>query len=221
MDGELRDRLVDYATELFAPEDEVMRWVRRETERRGFPSIAISPMEGRLLAVIAAATGARRLLELGTLGGYSTLWQLSLLPEDARLVTVEREEDRAALAEEAFRRAGVAGRVEVRVGDAGETLDRLLEARDAEGNGTFDFVFLDADKTNYPTYLQQITRLLSPGGVLAADNVFWDGRVLDSPPEDESTRGIQDFNRRLARSSLFDTAVSPVRDGLVIAHFRG
>lgn len=221
MDQELRDRLVKYATDLFAGEDEVLRWVRRETERRGFPAIAISPLEGRLLAVLTAATGARRLLELGTLGGYSALWQLSLLPPEARMVTVEREEDRAALAGEAFRRAGVADQVDVRMGDAGDVLGRLLEQRDREGDVGFDFVFLDADKENYPVYLQHLGRLLAPGAILAADNVFWDGRVLESPAGDEATRGIQEFNRRLARSSLFEAVAVPVRDGLVVARYTG
>lgn len=220
MDEELRDRLEAYATDLFAGEDEVLRWVRNETERRDFPSIAISPLEGRLLAVLAAATGARRLLELGTLGGYSALWQLSLLPAEARMVTVELQSERADLAREAFRRAGVSERVDVRVGHAGEVLDDLIEDRDRGAEG-FDFVFLDADKENYPVYLQKLGRILAPDAILAADNVFWDGRVLESPPEDESTRGIRDFNRRLARSSLFETAVVPVRDGLAVARFTG
>ncbi len=221
MDEELREGLEAYATDLFAGEDEVLRWVREESERRGFPAIAISPLEGRFLAVLAAATGARRLLELGTLGGYSALWQLSLLPPEARMTTVELEKARADLAREAFRRAGVADRVEVRVGHAGEVLDAVLEDRDREGGDRFDFAFLDADKENYPVYLQKLSRLLEPGAILAADNVFWDGRVLESPPEDSSTRGIQEFNRRLAGSSLFDTAVVPVRDGLAVARFRG
>lgn len=221
METELMERCVEYAEGLYAGESRGQRWILREVERRGFPRIEVSPLEGRILAVLVAVSGARRLLELGTLGGYSALWMLSAAPEDARLVTVERDPERAELAREAFRRAGVQGRVELRGGDAGEVLEELGAAPAGSGP-PFDFVFLDADKENYPRYLEMLPRLLAEGGVLAADNVFWDGRVLDPREDDDAaTRGIREFNDALAGSSSFVPTVIPVRDGLTVASYTG
>lgn len=221
MKPETMERCVEYARDLYAGDSPTQRWILREVERRGFPRIEVSPVEGRILAVLVALSGARRLLELGTLGGYSALWLLTAAPEDARLVTVERDPDRGQLAREAFRRAGVQERVDLRIGEAGEILRELSRAPSGTGP-PFDFAFLDADKENYPRYLEQLSGLLAQGGVLAADNVFWDGRVLDPPEEDDpATRGIREFNRELASSAEFVPAVIPVRDGLTVASFRG
>lgn len=219
MEPETMDRCVEYAEGLYAEDTDVRRWLVRETDRRGFPAINVSRLEGRILAVLVAVTEARRLLELGTLGGYSALWMMSESPPDARLVTVEREPGRAELAREAFRRAGVADRVDLRLGDAADVLAELSRPTAAAGP-PFDFVFLDADKENYPSYLERLPGMLAPGAVLAADNVFWDGRVLEPEEEDEpTTRGIRRFNEALARSPHFTAAVVPVRDGLTVARY--
>lgn len=215
MDGAALERSVAYAGELYAPETETQRWIRRELEGRGFPLIQISPLEGRLLAVLASLVGAERLLEVGTLGGYSALWLLSLLPSSAELVTLEREPPHADLAREAFERAGVAEQVELRVGDAREELEELAGAR------AFDLVFVDADKESYPAYLEASVALLRPGGLLTADNVFWKGKVADPSEEDASTRAMRVFNRRLSEDPRFEGVIVPVRDGLTVARFRG
>lgn len=220
MDGETLERCQAYAEGLYARETDVRRWILREMERRDFPRIQVSAMEGRILALLARLSNATRLLEVGTLGGYSALWLLSLLPEDARLVTVERDERHAELAREAFRRAEEEDRTRLRVGDAREVLEQLSVEAD-RGEQAFDFVFLDADKENYPVYLERLKTLLRPGGVIAADNVFWEGRVLEERPEDASTRGIRRFNRMLAEDEAFETAVVPIRDGLSVAWYRG
>lgn len=220
MDAETLERCVAYAEDLYAGESETHRWVARETEARGFPSIQVSPLEGRLLGLLARLADVARILEVGTLAGYSALWMLSALPEEAELVTVEKEEDRAELAREAFRRAGVAGRVEVKVGDAADVLEEMAVGR-RRASATFDMAFLDADKARYPAYLDRLTTLVRPGGLITADNVFWDGRVVDEAEDDADTRGIREFNRRLAEEEVFDAVAVPVRDGLAVARYRG
>lgn len=216
MDEAIREACEAYATRLNAPESDAMRWVRAEMEARGLPMIQVSPLEGRLLAVLAAAAGVRRLLEIGTLGGYSGLWLLSLLPDDARLVTLEKDPEHAAVAREAFRRAGVDDRVRIVEGDARRTLD------DVGGGGAFDLVFVDADKEAYPRYRERAAELLRPGGLLLADNVFWKGRVADPGEDpDPATRAILAFNRELAEDPRFDAVLVPVRDGLAVARLRG
>lgn len=215
-DEELRERSLAYATELTADESETQAWVREEMERRGLPMIQVSPLEGRLLAVLAATVDARRVLEIGTLGGYSALWLLSLLGPDARLVTLEKEPEHAAVAREAFARAGLTERVDLMVGDARETIG------DLEPVPPFDVVFLDADKEGYPLYFRRAVRFLRPGGLLLGDNAFWDGRAAEPGDDPEpSTRAIRTFNRELADDPRFDAVIVPVRDGLAVARFRG
>lgn len=215
LDRETWNACLAYAEGLVAPETEAHRWIARELEARGLPAIQVSALEGRLLALLAALVGARRLLEVGTLGGYSGLWLVSLLPSDARLVTIEVDPRHAALAREAFRRAGEAKRIRLLEGDARELLPGLGD------EGSFDLVFLDADKRGYPEYLEVAKRLLRPGGLLLGDNAFWDGRVVDEAERDEDTRGIREFNRRLAEDPTFEATIIPVRDGLAVGRFLG
>lgn len=216
MDRETLDDCLRYATELYARETETHAWIREELQERGLPEIQVSPLEGRLLAVLAASAGATRLLEVGTLGGSSALWLVSLLPGHARLVTLEKDPDHAELAREAFGRAGERDRIELREGDARETLSAL------PGDPPFDLVFLDADKTGYPTYLEASTALLRPGGLVLADNTFWKGRATsEADPDDDATAAIRDFNRTVAEDPRFEGVIVPVRDGLTVARFAG
>ncbi len=217
LDREAWNACLAYAEGLVAHETEAHRWIGAELEARGLPRIQVSPLEGKLLALLAALGGARRLLEVGTLGGYSGLWLVSLLPGDARLVTIEVDPDHAALAREAFRRAGEEERIRLLEGDARELLPGLV----GDADGPFDLVFLDADKRSYPEYLERSTELLRPGGLLLGDNAFWDGRVVDDPDPDEDTRGIREFNRRLAEDPRFQATIVPVRDGLAVGRFLG
>lgn len=216
MEAETLERCVAYATELYAPESDTQRWIREELESRGLPLIQVSPLEGRVLALLAAAIGAERLLEVGTLGGYSALWLLSLLPGRARLETLELDPAHAELAREAFRRAGEEERAEVVEGDARELLS---SPRDG---APLDLVFVDADKEGYPAYLEAAAERLRPGGLLLADNTFWDGRVTEEPGvDDAATRAIREFNRVLADDPRFEAVILPVRDGLTMARFGG
>jgi len=220
MDSETLDACVAYATDLYARESETHRWIEEEMEARDLPAIQVSPLEGRLLGLLARMADVTRVLEIGTLGGYSGLWILSSLPEEAELVTLEKEEAHAELAREAFRRAGVDDRAEVLVGDAAELLEEMAVGG-GRAESTFDMAFVDADKESYPLYLDRLTTLMRPGGLVTADNVFWDGKVVDEAADDAATRAIRQFNRTLAEDDAFEAAVIPIRDGLAVARYRG
>ncbi|HEU5184568.1 MAG TPA: O-methyltransferase [Gemmatimonadaceae bacterium] len=206
----MSDRVDEYITSLFARDDDVLAALREAADREGLPPISIGAVTGRLLQVLISAVRAERVLEVGTLGGYSAIWMARALPRSGRLVTIEIDERHADFARRYFTRAGLDDRIEVRVGRA---LD-VLPAFDGE---RFDVVFLDADKEPLPTYLDWSLRLLRPGGLLVADNALWGGRVLDPATEDEGTRGVREFNRRLATDERLRGTIIPVGDGLAVA----
>lgn len=206
----MSDRVDEYITSLFARDDDVLAALREAADREGLPPISIGAVTGRLLQVLISAARAERVLEVGTLGGYSAIWMARALPPSGRLVTIEIDERHADFARRYFTRAGLDDRIEVRVGRA---LD-VLPAFDGE---RFDVVFLDADKEPLPTYLDWSLRLLRPGGLLVADNALWGGRVLDPTTEDEGTRGVREFNRRLATDERLRGTIIPVGDGLAVA----
>lgn len=206
----MSDRVDEYITSLFARDDDVLAALREAADREGLPPISIGAVTGRLLQVLLSAVRAERVLEVGTLGGYSAIWMGRALPPSGRLITIEIDERHADFARRYFARAGLDDRIEVRVGRA---LD-VLPAFDGE---RFDVVFLDADKEPLPTYLDWSLRLLRPGGLLIADNALWGGRVLDPTTEDEGTRGVREFNRRLASDERLRGTIIPVGDGLAVA----
>jgi predicted O-methyltransferase YrrM len=204
------ERFDEYAAALFAPEDAVLLALRDDADRAGLPPIAISADTGRLLQVMIRAVGARRILEVGTLGGYSAIWMARALPGDGRLVTLEHDPAHAAFARAHIAAAGLAPLVEVVEGQALQ----LLPAFDGEW---FDLVFLDADKEPLPTYLDWALRLVRPGGAIIADNALWGGRVLDDRVADDATLGVREFNRRLATDPRLTSIIVPTHDGVTIA----
>lgn len=209
----MSDEIASYLASLFGREDEVLSSLREEADRTGLPPIAISPDMGRLLQVLLSAIGARRVLEVGTLGGYSAIWIARALPEDGRLLSIEMEPLHAEFARRYLQRAGLADRVEIRVGRALE----MLPALDGE---RFDAVFLDADKEPLPTYLEWALRLVRPGGLIIADNALWGGRVLDERSEDPATLAVREFNRRFAEHPRITGIVVPTHDGVAIGVVR-
>lgn len=215
MMSELAARLSDYVLELFGEVDPVLTELRREIARQGLPEIHISPQLGRLLEVLLATAGARRVLEIGTLGGYSALWMARALPADGRLVTLEIDPSRAAFARRFIEKAGRSGVIEIRVGDARETLAAMVK----EAIQPFDAAFIDADKESYVEYLDRSLELVRPGGLILADNAFRDGRVLDPDP-DPATRGILAYNERVATDDRLASTVIPIRDGLAVSVIR-
>jgi caffeoyl-CoA O-methyltransferase len=212
--GDNGGSLARYVEGLFAREDDLLRELREESERQGLPPIQVSAEVGRLLQVLLATVGARRVLEVGTLGGYSAIWMARALPPGGHLTTLEVDPERAAFARRFFARAGLEGVVDVRVGDARETLAGLT------GRAAFDAVFIDADKESYGEYLDHALRLVRPGGLILADNAFRSGMVLDDDADDPGVLAVRHFNTRLARDPRLAATILPVRDGIAVAVVR-
>jgi caffeoyl-CoA O-methyltransferase len=216
--GALLTRIDDYIEDLFAPQDEALEAAVRESQRAGLPEIQVSPNEGKLLRLLAEMVGARRILEIGTLGGYSTIHLGRVLPEDGTLISLEIDERHAEVARKNIERAGLEEKVGIRVGDARELLAELA----GNDQGPFDLVFIDADKQGYPEYLEWALRLSRPGSLILGDNTIWGGTIID--PQDDSTRAIHEFNERLARDPRLSAIILPLMrervDGLAIARVR-
>lgn len=208
----------DYISALFGPDDAALASALQDSAAAGLPAIAITPPFGRLLHVLARTVGARRILEIGTLGGYSAIWLARALPPDGRLITLEFDPMHAEIAQTNIARAGLADRVEVRVGRAVDSLAALAE-EEAE---PFDLIFIDADKPSYPAYLHWSLRHARPGALIIADNVVRQGRVADAADDDANVRGVRQFNAALAAeprltATILQTVNSKGYDGVAIA----
>ena len=204
----VNEQLLAYAEQLFAPEDAALQEIRALQEQEGLPAIAISADEGKILAVLLTAIGARRVLEIGTLGGYSGVWIARALPPGGRLTTIDADPKHAAVARRAFERAGVAPRVQLVEGRALDVLPRLQPGYDA--------IFVDADKEPLEQYYRHAMRLLKRGGLLLCDNAFFNGRVTDPSDTGADVAGVRAFNRLAAGDARLVATVIPVRDGLVV-----
>ncbi|MHB1109082.1 MAG: O-methyltransferase [Devosia sp.] len=176
-----------YIAEKLLPPDAVLAAALAANAADGLPPIDVSPPQGRLLNLLVRMNGARRVLEIGTLGGYSTIWMARALPEDGKLVTLEFEPRHAAVAKANIERAGLSGKVDIRVGKAIDNLPKVA----AEGVGPFDFVFIDADKPSNPQYLDWALKLSRPGTVIVLDNVIRDGAVIKSKSGDANVEGAR------------------------------
>ncbi|MEA2625117.1 MAG: caffeoyl-CoA O-methyltransferase [Candidatus Binatota bacterium] len=195
--------------------DPVLERLREETAALGRPAVMqIAPDEGALLTLFVRAICARRAIEIGTFTGYSSIAIARGLPPDGRLVTCDVNEEWTRIARRYFREAGVAERIELRLGPALDTLASL------DRGESFDFAFVDADKSSYPAYYEAILERLRPGGVLMIDNVLWGGRVVDPSDTSEATRAIRALNDRIAVDERVDAATLPVADGVTIARRR-
>lgn len=208
------DAVDTYINDQLVGEDPVLDATLARAAAAGLPAHDVAPNQGKLLHLLARISGARAILELGTLAGYSTIWLARALPDGGRLVTLEAEPEHAAVARANLADAGVADRVEVVVGDALDTLPRL--------DGPFDLVFLDADKQRNPEYLEWALRLTRPGSLIVADNVVRDGELANAASEDPRVQGIRRFTELLgAASNVTATAVQTVGskgwDGFALA----
>lgn len=202
-----------WLTTLYVPGDPGLAALHA-SRAAGLPPIEVTPPQGKLLYLIAKMIGARRILEIGTLGGYSTIWLAKALPEEGRVVTLEVSRAHAEVARSNLARAGVEAKVEIRIGPALESL-RYVE-------GPFDLVFLDADKPNNPRYLERVLELARPGTILVADNVVREGAVLDPDPADAAATGTRRFHELLAadprvEATAIQTAGEKGWDGFAIA----
>ena len=203
------ERLQRYAAELFAVEDPILARVRARHAERELPPIHISPDEGKLLHVLVRLVAARRVLEIGSLAGYSGIWLARALPADGILTTLEIDPHHAGLARQAYDEAGLANRVRLLEGDARKILPTLEPG--------FDVVFIDADKEPLPQYFEWSVRLLRSGGLLLCDNAFLHGTVVEPGNDAPATEGVRAFNRLAASDPRVVSAIVPLRDGIVVA----
>jgi predicted O-methyltransferase YrrM len=226
MTNDLWAAVDDYVADHLLPRDAVLDAALAASDAAGLPPGSITPAQGKLLELLARVRGARSILELGTLGGYSTIWLARALPQDGRLVTLELDPRNAEVASANIANAGLAERVQIRIGPARETLPEL----DAQGVGPFDMIFIDADKQNNPFYLEWSLKLSRPGTLIIADNVVRGGAILDPHADDPwlgdgGIKGVRCFYEMLATGVnaglISATAVQTVtpkgHDGFVLA----
>jgi predicted O-methyltransferase YrrM len=218
MSEELWTAVDNYLVEKLIPADAALKAAREANAESKLPAIDVSPTQGKLLYLLAKIQGARRILEVGTLGGYSTIWLARALPDDGRLVTLEVEKRHAEVALQNIKRAGLTSQVELRLAPAAESLAALV----LEKVEPFDLIFIDADKPNSPVYLEWALRLARTGTIVVVDNVIRDGEVINASSTDESVRGTRRLfdliasERRLEATAL-QTVGSKGYDGLVVA----
>jgi predicted O-methyltransferase YrrM len=213
----LDDALYQYLLDVSLRETPLLKRLRDETQALPMARWQVAPEQGQFLALLVKLTGARRLLEVGTFTGYSALCMAAALPADGSLICCDILGDYNAIARRYWQEAGLAGRIDLRLAPALETLAEL----ERQGQGEqFDLVFIDADKANYPAYLEHALRLLRVGGLAVFDNTLWSGRVLEDSPESADTRAIQALNRALKDDARVDLSLLPLGDGLTLCRKR-
>jgi predicted O-methyltransferase YrrM len=217
MNQETWSEVDHYVTDVLGLTDDVLESTQKACDDAGLPAIAVSVPQGKFLYQLARIRGARRILEIGTLGGYSTIWMARALPADGRLITLEIDKKHADVARENIARAGFSDRVDVRLGAAIEELPKLA----AENQGPFDFVFIDADKPSIPDYFTWSLKMSRPGTVIVVDNVVREGAVIDSASEDPAVRGVRRLNDMLGRekrvtSTTLQTVGTKGYDGFTV-----
>ncbi len=209
--------LYDYYRQTTVIESDVHRALRERTAELAEAGMQIAAEQGQFMAWLARVLGVRRGVEVGTFTGYSALRVAEAMPADGRLIACDVSERWTSIAREYWGRAGVADRIELRLGPALRTLDAMLEAGDA---GRFDYAFIDADKQNYDGYYERALKLLRPGGVVLIDNVLWDGKVADPANTDADTEAIRAINRKVFSDERVDASMVPIGDGLTLARKR-
>jgi predicted O-methyltransferase YrrM len=210
----ISEPLWEYMRSVTLREPEILKRLRQETALLPTSTCQISAEQGQFMALLMHLIGARRTLEIGVYTGYSAMVVAQALPDDGRVIACDINEEWTAVARRYWREAGVERKIDLRMGLALATLDDLI----ASGQGNrFDFVFIDADKTNYQNYYERALVLVRPGGLIAVDNVLWYGRVIDASFDDPDTRAIRAFNAQLREDERVWLTMLPVRDGLTLA----
>ncbi|MDP6805041.1 MAG: class I SAM-dependent methyltransferase [Rhodospirillales bacterium] len=214
----LTARLYRYLQDASLREPDVLRRLREETASMPMGGMQICPEQGQFMGLLVRLMGAKTAIEVGTFTGYSALSVALALPDDGALFACDRSDEWTRVARRYWAEAGVADKIELRLGKGVDSLDALI----AEGRtGTFDFAFIDADKKNYQGYYEKTLTLLRAGGLVAIDNVLWDGRVADPGNDEDSTRAIRDFNAMVHEDARVDVSLIPIGDGLTLALKRG
>ncbi|MDO8501305.1 MAG: O-methyltransferase [Gemmatimonadaceae bacterium] len=218
MTQELWTSVDDYITDALIPADAALDAALAASDAAGLPAIQVSAAQGKLMNILARGQGARTILEVGTLGGYSTIWLARAVPQGGRVVTLEIDPKHAEVAKANFVRAGLSDRIETRTGNALDILPRLA----AEGYGPFDFVFIDADKPSIPTYFEWAVKMSKPGTMIIVDNVVREGAVIDAASEDASVQGVRRLNEMMSRdrrvtATVLQTVGVKGYDGFAVA----
>lgn len=211
---EFNDRLYDYFLSVSVRETEILRKLRAETASHPLSQMQIAPEQGQFMALLVQLIGATKTLEVGVFTGYSSLAVALALPPHGKIIACDLSDEYTQIARYYWQEAGVADKIDLRIAPALNTLDSLLASGEA---GTFDFAFIDADKKNYDNYFERSLQLVRKGGLIAIDNVLWDGRVADPTVQDESTCAIRAFNAKLQRDDRISLSMVPIADGLTLA----
>lgn len=210
----LTEPLYQYLLDVSLREPDILTALREETALLPTSNMQIAPEQGQFMALLVQLMGARNTIEVGVYTGYSTLAVAMALPDHGNVLACDISEEYTSVARRYWAMAGVSEKIDLRLAPATETLYGLLDEGRAD---TFDFAFIDADKENYSEYFDCCLQLLRPGGLIAVDNVLWDGSVIDGNKQDVDTRAIRSFNRALLSNDQVDISVLPVADGLALA----
>ncbi|MSO94098.1 MAG: SAM-dependent methyltransferase [Rhodospirillales bacterium] len=213
----ISDALYQYLLSVSLREPEIMRRLREETSEMPGANMQIAPDQGQFMALLVELIGARRTIEIGTFTGYSALAVARALPKDGRVVACDVSEEYTSVARRYWKEAGVADKIELRIGPGLNSLDALIKEGKKE---SFDFAFIDADKANYQGYYDRCMTLVRKGGLIAVDNVLWNGAVIDPAKKDEDTAAIRRFNEALKKDERVSLSMLPIADGLTLARKR-
>ena len=211
----IEPKLYNYLLSVSLREPEILSQLRKETAQHPMAMMQIAPEQGQFMALLVQLMGAKKTLEVGVFTGYSSLVVSLALPPEGRLVACDVSEEFTAIARRYWQKAGVADKIDLHIAPAMETLDQLLAAGEAE---TFDFAFIDADKSNYDGYYERSLQLVRPGGLILIDNVLWSGRVADTEVQDNRTTKIRALNEKLHQDQRINLSLVPIADGLTLAH---
>jgi predicted O-methyltransferase YrrM len=210
----ITDALADYVREVSSREPEALRRQRLATDDHPQATMQTGPEQGQFLNLLARIVGAKKALEVGVFLGYSSTWVAVALPADGKLIACDVSEEYTARARQTWREAGVEGKIELRIGPALGTLDALIAGGEA---GTFDFAFIDADKSNYANYYERALVLVRQGGLIVIDNVLWHGAVVDESDRSKDTEAIRAFNRKVLEDARVAMSLVTLGDGLTVA----
>jgi predicted O-methyltransferase YrrM len=210
----LEPHLYNYLLSVSLREAEILAQLRQETAEHPMAMMQIAPEQGQFMALLVQLIGAKKTLEVGVFTGYSTLVVALALPSDGKIVACDVSEEFTAIARRYWQQAGVTNKINLHIAPAIETLDNLLAAGEGE---SFDFAFIDADKSNYDDYYERSLQLIRPGGLIAIDNVLWSGRVADPQVQDNRTSKIRALNEKLHQDQRITLSLVPIADGLTLA----
>ncbi len=211
----IEPKLYNYLLSVSLREPEILSQLREETAQHPMGMMQIAPEQGQFMALLVQLIGAKKTLEIGVFTGYSSLAVALALPPEGRVVACDVSEEFTAIARRYWQAAGVADKIDLHIAPAMETLDQLLAAGEAE---TFDFAFIDADKSNYDGYYERSLQLVRSGGLIVIDNVLWSGRVADTEVQDNRTTKIRALNEKLHQDERINLSLVPIADGLTLAH---